>query len=92
LFDYLPRRYCRAVIRAGLRLLKPSGRFFFTNVARGNPYRPWIEYCANWCLIERSEQCLADLIDDAAGHGLAPDITIDRDPTGLALFATVEVP
>ena len=59
-------------------------RFHFSNIAAGNPFRPWIEYLADWRLIERSPADLEHLISDA-------DIPVAsrrifRDSTSLALM------
>jgi hypothetical protein len=72
----------RSVLR---NLIRPGGRFFFTNIARGNPYRHWIDYLANWSLIERSEQDVATLV---ATGGRDFQLQILRDSTGLALLAS----
>ena len=55
LFDYLPDEHATYLIKHAWSLLEPGGVFFFTNIARGNPYRPLIEYFGDWFLIERSE-------------------------------------
>jgi len=63
LFDYLNERQATFLIKIGIdKLLDSSGIFAFTNIAKPNPYRIWMEYCANWQLIERSERDLDDLL------------------------------
>jgi hypothetical protein len=60
------------------------GRLFFTNIRVGNPYRPWMEYFADWRLIERSQADLQAILHDV---GLAsPHISILPDPSGLTWF------
>src|SRR5258708_19521513 len=54
LFDYVPDRWAIATLREVRRLLAPSGRVVFSNIASGNPFRQWLEYLADWPLIERS--------------------------------------
>lgn len=83
LFDYLPERQATFLLRViWQRLLKPGGRLFFTNIARGNPFRLWIEYMADWRLIERSEDEMLALV--AAGCGEQATADLRRDGTGLA--------
>ena len=85
LFDYLPDRLAtRTLAIANRSLLAPDGRLVFTNIATGNPFRVWLEYLANWTLIERSGADVRRLCADA-GLG-APEI--ERDATGLALLIT----
>lgn len=83
LYDYLDDRAARKLTGYVVdRLLSDEGRFFFTNVTRGNPYRPWMEHLADWSLIERSE---ADVRELVAGSTDAPlRVDVSRDSTGLA--------
>jgi extracellular factor (EF) 3-hydroxypalmitic acid methyl ester biosynthesis protein len=90
LFDYLPERAASVLIRTVTdRLLKPGGRFFFTNIASGNPFRHWIEYLADWTLIERSEAQLTRLIQLSAGDA-ACAFELARDASHLAILATLQ--
>lgn len=83
LFDYLPERQATFLLRViWQRLLAPGGRLFFTNIARGNPFRLWIEYMADWRLIERTEDEMLALIAAGCGDATAP--SLQRDGTGLA--------
>jgi len=85
LFDYLPDRWAVATLTAARELLLPGGRLLFSNIASGNPFRPWIEYLADWHLIERDEAALVRLLDEA---GFSTETArISRDSTGLALIA-----
>jgi extracellular factor (EF) 3-hydroxypalmitic acid methyl ester biosynthesis protein len=87
LFDYLTDRFItRTLSEAWETMLAPGGRFVFTNIATGNPYRVWIEYLGDWKLIERSETDIAALCD-AAGVPAPPQMV--RDATSLAIVATV---
>ena len=86
LFDYLPDRLATRTLAIARRtLLSPGGRLVFTNIAAGNPFRVWLEYLANWTLIERSEDDIRRL---CAGAGLGAPL-IERDATGLALVVSV---
>jgi extracellular factor (EF) 3-hydroxypalmitic acid methyl ester biosynthesis protein len=85
LFDYLPDRWAVATLAAARELLLPGGRLLFSNIATGNLFRPWIEYLADWYLIERDEAALVRLLAEA---GFSTETArISRDSTGLALIA-----
>jgi len=84
LFDYLPDRWAVATLKGLARIMKPGGRLLFSNIAAGNPFRPWIEYLADWRLIERSPADLEQLIGEAGFPGAARRIF--RDSTSLALM------
>ena len=87
LFDYLPSHVVeRTMALACESLLAEGGRLVFTNLAKGNPFRVWLEYIADWPLLERSE---SDLLALAEGAGLGGSMTLARDATGLAILATV---
>jgi hypothetical protein len=87
LFDYLPNHLIERTLALAVgSLLAPGGRIVFTNLAKGNPFRVWLEYVADWPLMERSE---ADLVQLARGAGLAPLMTLTRDATGLAILASI---
>ena len=85
LFDYLPDRWAVATLTAARELLGPGGRMFLSNIARGNPFRPWIEYLADWWLIERDEADLRRLLAQAGFD--VEQAKISHDTTGLALIA-----
>jgi hypothetical protein len=74
-----------ATLSAARDLLVPGGRLLFSNIAQGNPFRPWIEYLADWRLIERTEADLRRLLDETGFHANEPRIF--RDSTELALLA-----
>ena len=85
LFDYLPDRWAATTLRECRRLLAPAGRLLLSNIAAGNPFRPWLEYLADWTLIERHPSDVSRLLSDA-GFDVNDD-TISRDTSGLALIA-----
>lgn len=87
LFDYLDDRAAAFAVEVCRRLLRPHGTLFFTNIAVGNPYRPWMEHVASWRLIHRTERDLHRLI----GHDADPSwvVSCRRDVSQLALLATV---
>jgi SAM-dependent methyltransferase len=87
LFDYLPSRVIeRSLAMIWSSLLAGGGRVVFTNIAQGNPFRVWLDYIANWPLIERSERDVESLIQAA---GIEADVELTRDATGLAILASL---
>jgi SAM-dependent methyltransferase len=89
LFDYLPDRWAIATLRECRRLLAPQGRLLMSNIAADNPFRPWLEYLADWTLIERQPADLKRLLADA---GFEADTDISHDTSGLALIAEARRP
>jgi extracellular factor (EF) 3-hydroxypalmitic acid methyl ester biosynthesis protein len=82
LYDYLEGRSARKLTGHVIdKLLSDSGSFFFTNIAFGNPYRPWMEHLANWSVIERSEADLKELINTSTDAPIQIDISLES--TGL---------
>lgn len=87
LFDYLEDRSAALLIQMSYRLLAEGGVFFFTNIAAGNPYRTLIEYFGDWTLIERTEDDVYRLCEQAGiGRG---NVSIRREETGLAFLIEV---
>jgi SAM-dependent methyltransferase len=90
LFDYLPEKPAVYLIEHAYSLLRPGGVLYFTNIAKGNPYRPLIEYFGDWFLIERTEE---DLYAYRYRVGIPRRaVSITRDETGLALLVEVTKP
>ncbi len=88
LFDYLSDKHISFFLKYVLsKLLKQQGVLFFTNVKTDNPYRVWQEYLANWKLVYRSEDDIANLLTDAGFT--ANDFKIEKDETGLTFLVTV---
>jgi extracellular factor (EF) 3-hydroxypalmitic acid methyl ester biosynthesis protein len=88
LFDYLPDRAAVLLLRTAYRrLLSDGGTFFFTNIARGNPFRCLIEYIGDWFLIERSEE---DVFALCAEAGIPEEeVLMKREETGLAVIVEI---
>jgi hypothetical protein len=87
LFDYLSDRFIvRTLHDAWHDLLAPGGSIVFTNIGSGNPFRVWMEYLANWRLLERSEQDVVRLCREA---DIPVEPALSRDGTGLAIIATL---
>jgi extracellular factor (EF) 3-hydroxypalmitic acid methyl ester biosynthesis protein len=89
LFDYLPDRWAVATLRAVRRMLLPGGKLLFSNIASGNPFRPWLEYLAEWQLIERDEADLERLLAEAEYP--TGELHIFRDRSTLAFMVDVRV-
>lgn len=90
LCDYLTDRQVTFLLKHVFQeLLAPGGSLLFTNIGRGNPYRTWMEYCARWELIERSDADLRRLIAAAAVAPSDPavDVHLSQDETGLTWIA-----
>lgn len=88
LFDYLSDKAIVALLReVSKNLLAPHGIFLFTNIAVGNPWRHLMEYGSNWRLIERSE---CRILESCCQAGIPErSVTMSREPTGLAVVASV---
>lgn len=87
-FDYLNDKTITSLLdKIYNENLKPGGEIFFTNIASGNPYRAWMEYCFDWELIERSERNIRSIYDTAslANSSLA----VMREETGLTFLAKI---
>ncbi len=84
LFDYLPDRWAVATLRSVSRMLAPTGRMLFSNIAAGNPFRPWLEYLGEWNLIMRERGDVERLL--AASGFSHEDLRIFHDSTGLAII------
>jgi len=72
------------------KFLSQNGTLFFTNIKKGNPYKVWQEYLANWKLIYRAEDEIVNLLT-AAGFR-ADSFKIEKDETGLTFLVTVNRP
>ena len=54
LFDYLTDKQIKFVLNNSYQHLSNGGEIMFTNIAKNNPFKNWIEICGNWELTERS--------------------------------------
>ena len=84
ILDYLTTSQASFLVRHALRVLKPGGRLMVTNVARGNPYRIWVEYFVDWLLVERSR---AELLDLLCVESADDDVEIEAESSGITLIA-----
>jgi hypothetical protein len=80
LFDYLSSGIVKMIIKNLFEnFLHKDGLFIFTNIAKGNPYRVWMETMGNWKLIERSEEDIKELLKSVN----PAEYQLMREPTGL---------
>lgn len=88
LFDYLNNEQAIFLIKTiYTNLLAESGKFVFTNIANNNPYKIWMEYCANWFLIERSEDDIFSLLEQS---GIPNNqVEMHREATGLTILIEI---
>jgi len=85
LFDYLTDRQIEWLVPKLVALLRSNGSLRFTNIAPGNPDRVWMEYLADWHIIERSEADVQRLLNNTKESNDV-EINIERDSTGLTLL------
>jgi extracellular factor (EF) 3-hydroxypalmitic acid methyl ester biosynthesis protein len=88
LFDYLSERQIVWLLQKLSALLAPGGELCFTNIAGGNPDRVWLEYMANWTLIQRDEPDIERLVQES-GLQDSTHLRIERDQTGLTHLVEV---
>ncbi len=90
LFDYLSDKHISFFLKQAVKkLLKQKSILFFANIRKGNPYKVWQEYLADWKLVYRSEEDVMHLLS-SAGFSLS-SIGIDRDETGLTFLVTIHL-
>ena len=88
LFDYLPDKHIIFILRNAFnKLLTPGGKFYFTNISENNPYRAWMEYLADWKLIQRSKEHLIQLIRRAEIGQI--EFTIKKEETDLTYLVEI---
>jgi extracellular factor (EF) 3-hydroxypalmitic acid methyl ester biosynthesis protein len=90
LFDYLTDKQIVFLLKQiADELLAEKGKIFFTNISSKNPYKAWMEYLANWVLIERTETDIVNLLGgvDSLQN---KTIKIQRDQTGLTLLVEID--
>lgn len=80
-FDYLNDKQIVAILKSLQTNLTERGKIFFTNIDKNNPYRIYMEYLADWTLIERTESELKNLIVSADWP--ENSFTIKKDTTNL---------
>jgi extracellular factor (EF) 3-hydroxypalmitic acid methyl ester biosynthesis protein len=91
LFDYLKDRHITRLMRFIYNdLLADQGELFFTNFAEENPFRTWMEYMANWVLIERTEADINRILHDSAISDF--NITFRKESTGLTNIIEIKKP
>lgn len=68
--------------------MNPEAELFFTNIAKGNPYRTWMEYLLDWELIERTQEGIQALFEQSQLPG--SNIHITKEETGLTFLAHIK--
>ena len=87
-FDYLSDKTIVSVLKKiYAENLNPGGEIFFTNIAKGNPYRAWMEYCFDWELIERSAEDIHSLFTQSVLDNST--INIQKEETSLTFLAHI---
>jgi hypothetical protein len=87
LFDYIPDRHLRRLVRRLIGALTPeTGRLFFTNIAEAHPFECQLRYLGSWELIGRTEQDI-QAICTSETHPV--HVTITRDVSGLTYLVDV---
>lgn len=88
LFDHMSDKHISFFLKYTFnKLLKDGGSLFFANAVKGNHFRVWMEYLADWKLNYRSEDDISRLLTDAGITDTV--IKIEKDQTGLAYLVTV---
>lgn len=88
-FDYLTDKTIVSVLKKIYNEnLNSGGEIFFTNIAKGNPYRVWMEYCFNWELIERTKEDIEKLFEDSLLD--RSELKLKREETGLTYLVNIK--
>jgi cyclopropane fatty-acyl-phospholipid synthase-like methyltransferase len=88
MFDHMSDKHVSFFLKHALKkLLKKDGNLFFANAVKGNPFRVWMEYLADWKLFYRSEDDIINLLTTSGFSDSA--IKIEKDGTGLTFLVTV---
>jgi len=83
LFDYLSDEIIDMMLGYASKFVKAGGFLMFTNIAKGNPFKLWMEALGNWFLIERSEDQMKEFLK-ATNFA---EQSLELDPTGLTWVA-----
>ena len=87
LFDYLDDRRSALVLRVAWGLLSDTGEIMFSQVARGNPDRAFMNWYGAWELLERNED---DLLRLCTAAGIpAQAIRMRRTGSELAIICRI---
>lgn len=87
-FDYLSDKSVIFLLKNMYKnYLNDSGKILFTNINKGNPFKYWLEYLADWILIERSIYDCYDICIKSNIHG--ENLKIYSEETGLALITEI---
>ena len=88
-FDYLTDKTIVSILdKISSENLNENGEIFFTNIAKENPYRTWMEYGFDWELIERTKEGIQEIFEQSQMHG--KKIKITKEETGLTYLAHIK--
>ncbi|MDQ3393934.1 MAG: class I SAM-dependent methyltransferase [Bacteroidota bacterium] len=88
-FDYLADKSIKSILsKIFHENLNSNGEIFFTNIAKGNPYRTWMEYCFDWELIERTKEDIINLYKESSLP--YSTISVCKEETGLTYLAQIK--
>jgi extracellular factor (EF) 3-hydroxypalmitic acid methyl ester biosynthesis protein len=87
-FDYLPTKAIHIILKTMYaKMLTDNSTILFTNINIGNPFKCWMEFIADWTLIERSE---ADCLQVCTEAGIPHDcVRVFKESTGLTLITEI---
>jgi hypothetical protein len=85
LFDYLTDVDAAAMLQCFWSHLVTDGEMMVFNFAPANPSQAYMEWIGNWYLIYRDEAMIADLIREATGSDIAPEVF--REDSQASLYA-----
>lgn len=88
LCDYLTDRQIAYLINTAYhQLLDEGGKLYLTNIAKHNPLGPWMNYMADWQVIERDEQDIAQIVEQA--NCPLTSLKVQREACGLTLLIEI---
>ncbi len=90
LFDYLDDRFAASLLSRLWQWTAPGGTFCVGNFHLDNPSRLWMEFCAKWNLLHRSD---ADMLRLAEMASIPVEcVRLDKEPLGVVVFLLADKP
>jgi extracellular factor (EF) 3-hydroxypalmitic acid methyl ester biosynthesis protein len=87
LFDYLPDRMIAFLLKVAMRLLRPGGEICFSRVSIDSPDRTFMKWFGDWELLERDEQSLLRICNEAGIDAHA--VSLRRKRCNIAILGRV---